>query len=212
MKRLLFVMLPILLAFAGCASTSGDGSYRQATAPTDYLSYPNDQAEVLVFFGYQCNPCHNFYSQELARWSATGADDVSIVYVPVIFSDAVYPAARAFHAAEVLGENPAFHAQLFDAYQSGVDLSSQKAVMAFARGCCDIDPVAFRTAYESELVERRMDQAETLLYQFGIRATPSVIVNREHLVDPSMVASGRSLLDTVKARLNGEAPGRLLSI
>lgn len=212
MKRLLFVMLPILLAFAGCASTLGNGTSRQATAPTDYLSYPNDEPEVLVFFGYQCNPCHNFYRQELAPWSAAGADDVSIVYVPVIFSDAVYPAARAFHTAEVLGENTAFHAQLFDAYQSGIDLSSQKAVMAFARSCCDIDPMTFRTAYESELVERRMEQAEALVYQFGIRATPSVIVNREHLVDPSMVASGHTLLDTVKVRLNGKTPGRLLAI
>ena len=212
MKRLLLVMLPILFVVAGCASTSSDTTARQTAAPTDYLSYPNDQAEVLVFFGYQCNPCHNFYRQELAQWSAAGADDVSVVYVPVVFSDAVYPAARAFHAAEVLGANSVFHARLFDAYQSGVDLSSQKAVMAFARSCCDIDPVAFRTAYESELVERRMDQAEALLYQFGVRATPSVIVNREHLVDGSMVSGNQTLLDIVKARLNGQTPGRSLAI
>lgn len=212
MKSFLYMLFPLLFVLAGCASTGTDVTARQSSAPTDYLSYPSDQAEVLVFFGYQCGPCHNFYSQELAQWQAAGADDVSVVYVPVVFMDAVYHAARAFHTAEVLGANPEFHGRLFNAYQSGVDLSSQKAVMAFARNCCDIDPVVFRTTFESELVERRMQQADAMLYQYGINATPAVIVNREHLISPHMVSSGSTLLDAVKARLNGEAPGRRLAI
>lgn len=206
MQRLLLPLLTALVILTGCATTNT--TTERSALPTDYSSYPTDKPEALVFFGYQCGPCYQFYHQELIHWDERIENDGQLVLVPVLFDPTVEYAARAFHAAEILGENPQFHAHLFYAYQSGVDLYSEKAVLAFARQHINVPYADFQATLRSDLVDQRMAQAQALVQQYNIRATPSIIVNRKHLVDPTMVSSTAELFEEVQNTMNGGQPGR----
>lgn len=210
MQQLLLPLLAALVILTGCATTNTatHTTNERSALPTDYFSYPTDKPEALVFFGYQCGPCYQFYHQELIHWDNRTSNDGQLVLVPVLFDPNVEYAARAFHAAEILGENPNFHAHLFYAYQGGVDLYSEKAVLAFARQHISVPFNEFQAAYRSDLVNQRMAQAEALVQRFSIRSTPSVIVNRKHLIDGGMVSSIAELFEEVQNTMKGGEPGR----
>ncbi|TGG93221.1 hypothetical protein E4656_09170 [Natronospirillum operosum] len=204
MKPFNIVLLMMLVLLAACASAPA----QRDQVRQDYPQQADpDRDEVMVFFGYQCGPCHQFYEQELTHWLTTADDNVDTLLVPVVFSSSVEAAARGFHAAELMGANPDFHRSIFVAFQSNPErVATAEQVIELAGHCCGLDQEEFRRLYESEAVDRRMRQAETLTRGHGISMTPSVMVNRELVLDPYDVQMGERLIDLVDNALQGDFP------
>ncbi|MCH8551453.1 MAG: DsbA family protein [Natronospirillum sp.] len=205
--RLVFLALLALLLTA-CATPSAQDTTTSGTQaqPGDYRFHDTDRDEVMVFFGYQCGPCHAFYEQQLTHWLDDNSETVTLL-VPVLFDPSVEAAARGFHTAQLMGANPDFHRSVFAAYQADpARVASDEQVIAMAASCCDLDQEAFRDMYHSEAVQQRMDQAEALIYGHGIQATPAVLINREQVVTPNDVRPGEFLIDVVDAVLQGGLP------
>lgn len=209
-RRALPVMTGLLaLVLVGCAGSPEMETGAETTAiesERDYLQVHPELDEVMVFFGYQCGPCHQFYEQQLTHW-LEDHEEVDTVLVPVLFDPDVEAAARGFHAAEILGANPNFHRSLFVEYQADPGrVATAEQVMALAANCCALDADEFGAAYESDTVERRMTQAQALVYGHGIRMTPSVMINRDQVVTPQDVQAGELLIDVVESVLQGGLP------
>ncbi len=209
-RRALPLMAGLMIVLlVGCSSSPEMQADEEAAAREpgrDYLHADPDVDEVMVFFGYQCGPCHQFYEQQLTHWLEDRID-VDTVLVPVLFDPDVEAAARGFHAAELLGSNPTFHRSLFVAYQSDPSrVATAEQIMALAAECCALEADEFRAAYESDTVERRMVQAQALVYGHGIRRTPSVMINRDQVVTPLDVQAGELLIDVVESVLQGSLP------
>lgn len=205
--RIIIVTLMALLLTA-CATPPGQKTDTTAAEAEsrDYLYRDTDRDEVMVFFGYQCGPCHAFYEQQLTHWLDDNAD-TDTVLVPVLFDPEVEAAARGFHAAQLMGANPDFHRSLFVAYQADPSrVATDEQVIDMAAGCCGLDQEDFRDMYHSDAVQQRMDQAEALVFGHGIQATPAVMINREQVVTPNDVRPGEFLIDVVDAVLQGGLP------
>lgn len=216
MTRYLTIFL-LTFFIGGCASTLSEPQDRKHSPEGfAYLTYNHktsdaSRVEVMVFFGYQCPHCFKFYTDELANWMATAPKDVNVVLVPVVWTPTVIPSTRAFHVAELLGKNPKFHGALFAAFQAhDIDLTTETAVGNFAASCCSIDKLQFKTIYESSAVDQMISHDESMLKEYNIGGTPSVIVNAKYYVSPETINGGKliDVIDTLVKRERGNIAPR----
>ena len=140
---------------------------------------------VLEFFMWLCSHCYSF-EPDLARWGAATASHVALTRIPAVFYPPADLHARAFYTAEVLGKLDAMHAAFYDEIQVRGNLLDSRAALAefFAR--FDVDAATFDATFDSSEVDARVRRAIALSQEYGIRATPSLVVAGRYLTNPSL--------------------------
>lgn len=157
-----------------------------------------DGIEVLVFFGYQCRHCFNFYQSQLLGWKERRRADVTVRLAPVVWTPAVEPAVRAWHTMQRIGDAAVFHEQLFAAYQRQPEqYSDPQALAELAHQCCNIDPEVFLEAYNAEETNVTRAADEQAVREYRIEATPTVIVAGRYLVQAGAQAHGQRMIDVI---------------
>jgi thiol:disulfide interchange protein DsbA len=152
------------------------------------LAATADGVPVTEFFMYLCFPCAAV-EPELESYRTAALGRVALTRVPAVFNSEAELHARAFYAAEELGELDAMHAAFYDEiHVRGNRLASRAALAAFfAR--FGVDGPAFAAAFDSPRVEARLQQALALAREYGIDATPSLVVAGRYKTTPAMAGS-----------------------
>jgi thiol:disulfide interchange protein DsbA len=99
------------------------------------------------------------------------------------------PHAKAYFAAEMLGQLERLHEPLFRAlHDQRRKIFNEDQIIAFAveQG---FDEQEFRSAYESFPVDMQVRQAAALAKGYGIDGVPTIIVNGKYLTSATLTGS-----------------------
>jgi thiol:disulfide interchange protein DsbA len=205
MKRILSIVASLaliasatLLPFSASLGAGVDpaGKYDQVKPPqpTD----TPDKVEVVEVFSYACPHCFSFlpYMEKYAR---SKPDYVAIRHMPAVFRNSWVAPARAFYTAQVLGIEKEMHRAIFEAiHVDKKPMETREDVMSFfeSRGVSNAD---FNKAYDSFAVETLMRKSQVMQQRYGIRGTPSVIVNGKYRVSGTLAGTPEGVLQVTDA-------------
>lgn len=168
-----------LLCAAGSsafAATSFDEGieYKRVAEPQRLV--PGDDIEVLELFWYGCPHCYQL-EPAIERWLENKPEGVSFRRLPAAASSRWIPHAKAYFAAEQLGELDKLHEPLFKAlHEQRRKLFSDDELIAFAAEQ-GIDEEAFRNAYQSFPVDMKVRQSADLVRRYQLSGVPAIVVN-----------------------------------
>ena len=137
--------------------------------------------EVLEFFFYGCSHCFKLHPM-MSAWEKKMPKDVELTYVPAIFNPSWETMARTFYALEAMGQRAQLHDDLFNAWNvSNTDLTDEAKVTDFVvqHG---VDRKKFSDAYNSFSMQSKVTRAKQMGQTYGIRGTPTLIVDGKYLV------------------------------
>ena len=186
---------------ASAAGVDPTGKYDLVTPPqpTD----TPDKIEVVEVFWYGCPHCYTFLPA-MENYSQGTADDVAIRHMPAIFRDSWIAHARAYYTAELLGVDEQIHRPLFDAiHLQKQPLDSQQALMKFfaTYGVSNED---FNKTYNSFAVETLLRKSQVMQQRYGVRGTPTVIVNGKYRVSGTLAGSPEDMIKVIEALVERE--------
>jgi thiol:disulfide interchange protein DsbA len=152
--------------------------------------------EVIEFFYYDCEAC-NRLEPRLQSWLKTGPQDISFRRVPALRRMAWIPLTRVYFALEQLGEIERLHTQVYQAvHEGGLNLGNSSELYKWAQRS-GLDRDKLEQALDSDLVTARVQWARDMTVAYGIRATPSFVVDGRYMTSGHMAGSLEALLPIV---------------
>lgn len=140
-----------------------------------------NKIEVLEFFFYGCSHCF-FLHPELTAWERKIPKDVDLVLVPTVFNPNWEPMAYTYYALEALGQQHDLHNDLYEAWNvKNINLSDESKISAFLAKH-GVDSKKFSDAYRSFSVQSKVTRSKQLTQAYGIRGTPTMIVDGKYLI------------------------------
>lgn len=173
-----FVMLALLSGTQASAAIEAGKDYSVLNPPQPTSS--GNKVEVLEFFFYGCSHCFHLHPH-ISAWEQKMPKDVELVYVPAIFNPSWEASARTFYALEALGQRKQLHDALFKAWDSKIDLIDEASSADFVSKN-GVDRKKFSDAYNSFSMQSRVARAKQLAQIYGIRGTPTLIVDGKYLI------------------------------
>ncbi len=198
-KKILGVLCGLMLASGAWAADEGiDYTVLDPAQPTE----TGDKVEVLEIFWYGCPHCWHL-EPSMESWVATMPAGVEFRRMPAT-GPRWDPHARAYYAAEVMGKLDVFHTALFKAmHEQNRRILTEDDLVKFAEEV-GIDPVEFRTAYESFYVEAKLRKATEMNRRYGIDGVPALIINGKYRTSPSQAGSQDKLIDVLNTLVSQE--------
>ena len=203
--HLAMLVVPLLsITFSGPIDAdefSVEGRYERIK-PARVLEQ-TDKVEVVDVFWYGCGHCYRFMPF-LQKWEAGKPDYVAFKRLPAIFADSWAVHARAYYAAEVLGLGDKLHVSVFNAiHGEGRSLNTKQEMMVYfaEHGVSNED---FSTAYESFTVDVRTRESLVMPKRWGVRGTPSVIVNGRYIVSGRLAGSYEDMIKVLDVLVERE--------
>lgn len=198
MKHLLAALLSgLILAGPAVAEPMEDVDY-VLIEPQPVAS--GDRIEVIEFFYYGCESCNRF-EPLLAGWLKSAPSDVSFRRVPALRRMDWAPLARLYFALEESGELERLHADVYAAiHDRKSNLGTAKDLMRWARKN-GLDWARFDKLINSESVAIKVQKARDTTIAYGIRATPSLVVDGKYLTTGGMIGSVEGLLPVLDGLL-----------
>ncbi|MCF7979868.1 MAG: thiol:disulfide interchange protein DsbA/DsbL [Chromatiaceae bacterium] len=186
-----FVLLSLLSGSALAAPSFDEGIEYKRVAEPQRLE-PGDDVEVLELFWYGCPHCYQL-EPAIERWLENKPEGVSFRRLPAAASSRWIPHAKAYFAAEQLGELEKLHEPLFKAlHEQRRRIFTDEELFAFAAEQ-GIDEQAFRDAYQSFPVDMRVRQSADLARRYQLSGVPAIVVNGTYITGVTE-AGGRDQL------------------
>ncbi|HWN39173.1 MAG TPA: thiol:disulfide interchange protein DsbA/DsbL [Gammaproteobacteria bacterium] len=155
---------------------------------------PAGTVEVVEFFMFECFPCFSFEA-DLNRWEAGARGSVSLIRVPAMFNPAARLHARAFYTAEALGKLDTMRSELYDEIHLRENPLDSRDLVADFFGRFGVDRATFDATFDSSEVDARFQHAIALNREYGVQATPTMVVAGRYATDPSR--AGSQILEVV---------------
>jgi thiol:disulfide interchange protein DsbA len=155
------------------------------------------KVEILEVFWYGCPHCFSFLPS-MEALEANHADYVAIRHMPAIFRESWSIHARAFYTAEALNVVPQIHRPLFEAiHEKNQPLNTPALLRAFfvAHG---VDGKTFDKTFGSFAVESMLRKSLLMQGRYGVRGTPSIIVNGKYRVSASLAGGYDEMVEVAK--------------
>jgi thiol:disulfide interchange protein DsbA len=159
---------------------------------------------VVEAFAYPCPACRNFLPV-ISEWAEGLPDHVNLSHLPVGLQPGWEVFARVYYTAEVLGLGHDAHEAMFRAlhderrqFRSIEDIA--EVYTEFGVGVDE-----FVNTSQSFAVDGRMRRNRNDIMQFGIRGTPTMIVQGKWRVSPSDFTSYEELLAAVDTLIERES-------
>lgn len=156
------------------------------------------KVEIVDVFWYGCPHCWKFLPAVEAL-DERKADYVEIRRMPAIFRRNWEMHARAFYTAKLLNAVDAIHRPLFSSiHEKGQKLDNRQSLRAFfiAQG---IDGDAFDKTFDSFAVETMLRKSTVMQGKYGVRGTPSIIVNGKYRVSASLAGGYEAMTQIAEA-------------
>ena len=163
--------------------------------------------EVLEFFFYGCSHCYKLHPF-LDTWEKKKVKDVELVFVPTIFSAPGETMARTHYALEALGQRKKLEVDLYKAWNvNNVDLRTADNATDFVvqHG---VDRKQFSEAYNAFSTESKVMRSKQMVQSYGIRGTPTVIVDGKYLITGLHPADTIKVLDSLVEKVRKERAGK----
>jgi thiol:disulfide interchange protein DsbA len=187
-----FIATCIALAgTAGAANFDIEGKY-ELVSPAQPTITPG-KVEVVDVFWYGCPHCYKF-KPKLEEYARNKPDYVEVVRMPAIFNKTWELHARAYYAAKALGAKQpgleeALHQAIFKAIHVDRQRLATKNELAALFERHGVARQAFDRTFESFAVESGVRRSMVMQSRYGVRGTPSVIVNGKYRVSGSLAGS-----------------------
>jgi thiol:disulfide interchange protein DsbA len=174
----MLVVVALLCASYAHAEETANVGYKLLSTPQPTSG---KKIEVQEFFFYGCSHCYHLHPL-LAAWEKKIPKDVGLQYVPVVFNEGWEPMAHTFYALESMGKLRQLHDPLFVAWNvSSVDLSDEAKIAEFVSKH-GVDRSAFEAEYNSFAVSSKIARSNQLLQVYGIRGTPTIVVDGKYVI------------------------------
>jgi len=191
------------LSLAFINTASGAAAAAEPMEDVDYvLIAPQPGAagggriEVIEFFYYGCDSCSRFEPM-LARWLKKLPPDVSFRRVPALRRMDWVPLARLSFALEEAGALDRLHGEVYRAiHEGGVNLGDSRELLKWAE-MNGLERAGFEIILNSDSVSAKVQKARDTTVAYGIRATPSMVVDGRYLTSGGMLGSLDALLAVV---------------
>ena len=169
----------------------------------------DDQQELVELFSYLCTHCNTF-EPYISSWKKRNANKVAFRRIPVIFGRAAWEIyARGYVTANMMGLGDEAHSALMD------KLWKEKAVMrsmeelAGFYSAFGVTAESFLATSQSFAVDARMRKDQRLAQTFGVRGTPSLVLNEKYrIAGNAAVPSFDVMLDVVDYLIERELASR----
>ena len=199
-KQLVAIIL-ILFSVQAWADVEAGRDYKELS-PAQPV-HTGEKIEVLEFFFYGCSHCFNLHPY-LSAWEKQMPKDVELQYVPVIFRDSWEGMARTYYALEAIGQSRRLHDDLFKAWNvNNIDLSDEARVSEFVAQH-GVDRAKFSAAFNSFTMSSKVARSNQMVRDYGIRGTPTIIVDGKYVITGLEPAETIKVLDVVVARARKE--------
>ncbi len=160
------------------------------------ISPRGERVEVVEFFHYGCAACYRF-EPLLVEWLGRLPPDVEFRRMPALRRMDWIPLTRLYFVLQEAGELPRLHGQVYrDVHEKELNLGNSTEAIAWAARH-GLDHEAFARALESKQVSAEVQRARDATVVYGIRATPSIVVDGRYLTGTGMVGSVKALLPVV---------------
>jgi thiol:disulfide interchange protein DsbA len=165
--------------------------------PPQRTSTPG-KVEIVDVFWYGCPHCWRFLPS-MEALEKRKADYIEIRRMPAIFRDSWAIHARAYYTAKLLNAVEQIHRPLFEAiHEQNKKLNTRESLREFfvAHG---VDGKAFDKTFDSFAVETMLRKSVLMQGRYGVRGTPSVIVNGKYRVSAGKAGGYAEMVDVAEA-------------
>jgi thiol:disulfide interchange protein DsbA len=190
------------LSFAFIFAASGAAAAAEPMEDVDYvLIAPQPGAgdgriEVIEFFYYGCDSCYRF-EPVLAGWLKKLPPDVIFRRVPALRRMDWVPLTRLYFALEETGALDRLHGEVYKAInERGSNLGDSSELLKWAE-MNGLERASFDNVLNSESSSAKVQKARDTTVAYGIRATPSMVVDGRYLTSGGMLGSLDALLPVV---------------
>jgi thiol:disulfide interchange protein DsbA len=156
------------------------------------------KVEIVDVFWYGCPHCYSFLPS-MEALEKRKADYVEIRRMPAIFRDSWAIHARAFYTAKLLNVIEQVHRPLFEAiHDKNQPLNTPELLRAFfvAHG---VDGKSFDKTFTSFAVETMLRKSTLMQGRYGVRGTPSLIVNGKYRISAQKAGGYAQMVDVAEA-------------
>ncbi|MFU8831634.1 MAG: thiol:disulfide interchange protein DsbA/DsbL [Wenzhouxiangella sp.] len=167
-------------------------------------SAPDDRVEVTEAFAYPCPACRNFLPH-ITSWEKKQPDYVEFDRLPIALQQGWDLFARAYYTAEVMGLGEDAHEAVFKALHDERRNVRTFADIAGIYSQFDVTTESFINTSESFAVDSRMRRNRTETVRYGVRQTPTVIVQGKWRLSPGGFNSYDQMLEVVDYLVRREA-------
>lgn len=157
---------------------------------------PDDHVEVIEAFAYPCPACRVFLPV-ISRWSQDLPEHVKLVHMPVPLQQGWDTFARVYYTNEVLGLGHEAHEAMFIALhdERRTFRTLEDIAAVFTDFGVSVDE--FVSTSQSFAVDNRMRRNRNEVMRFGVRGTPTMIVQGKWRINPSDFNSYEEMLAAV---------------
>ena len=198
--RLLALLAALVLIVPAAAQAQDaidpEGKY-ELVQPPQPTETPG-KVEIVDVFWYGCPHCWHFLPS-IEALEKRKPDYVEIRHMPAIFRESWEIHARAFYTAQLLNAVDVIHRPLFEAiHEQGKRMDTRKELRAFfvAHG---IDGDAFDKTFDSFAVETLLRKSQVMQGRYGVRGTPTVIVNGKYRVSAGQAGGYEEMAKVAEA-------------
>ncbi|MDT8409449.1 MAG: thiol:disulfide interchange protein DsbA/DsbL [Wenzhouxiangellaceae bacterium] len=177
---------------AGAQSFQEGVDYERISGPD--VSDDNSTVEVVEVFGYLCPHCRSF-QPFVSSWEQQLPEQVEFSRLPVSFSPSWEPFARAYHTASSMDIIDQSHEALFVALHDERKQFGSMSDLAEFHAQFDVDAKEFESTSKSFAVESRMRMGNAQIGKWGVRSTPTLVINGKYRVSPQR---GKTFEDMLK--------------
>lgn len=193
----------IATPFGAYAQASFDITGKYDVLPAPQPTSTGDKIEIVDIFWYGCPHCFKFLPA-MEQYEADIPEYAEVRRMPAIFRDSWMPHARAFYTAKALGKLDEMHRPFFEAiHEKGAKLATKKELIEFFSDY-GVDEKAFEDAWSSFGVESELRKVLLMQQRYGVRGTPSVVVNGKYLVSTRKAGSYGNMIKVVEGLVEKE--------
>jgi thiol:disulfide interchange protein DsbA len=144
--------------------------------------------EVIEFFFYGCETCYRIEPM-LRDWVLQRESLIDFKLMPALRRSAWIPLSDLFFSLHALGLLPRLHDQVYIAiHEQGRRLTSRREQVKWAVDN-GIDEAVFENTVESDAVAIATQRARDATVAYGIRVTPSIVVDGRYLTTGAMIGN-----------------------
>ena len=213
--RIAALCLAVVLAAGLALAPRHVAAAAEPMEDVDYILIPPQavpvpgKIEVIEFFYYGCESCNRLEPQ-LQSWLTTLPQDISFRRVPALRRTAWVPLTRVYFALEHLGELDRLHTQVYLAvHDHNLNLGNSSELYEWAQKV-GIDRGKLEQVLDSDAVRAQVQRARDATVAYGIRATPSFVVDGKYVTSGGMVGSLEALLPMVDGLIDKARDARRL--
>jgi thiol:disulfide interchange protein DsbA len=147
-----------------------------------------NKIEIVEMFSYTCPHCFRLEGPVI-EWKKTLPENVTFIQVPAIFRDSWLELAKAYYAAEAMGELEHLHPKFFKAFHiDKKNLTSEIRILDFVEEQ-GIDREKFEKTMKSFSVQSKVKKALIMSQTSGITGVPAFIINGQYHTNASHAGS-----------------------